>query len=236
MIKSSTYFQERSSSRAVLSQREALTKMNDLILLLSESLKDMDNASGSAGGKSIKNKKHKPKKDEESLSEMRSAQESMKNQLRDLLNQMKSGDSDEINKQIAKSLMQNEIYQQMIQQMYNSSEIDDGISKLLREVKDLMEKNHSDLANKKLSIQTVMRQQNIVSKLLQAESAENERETEEKRIATTGKNINRNKTEIPIEDIKFEKNIDFLKQDNLRLNSFYKVIFDKYINGVSKNE
>ena len=236
MIKSSTYFQERSSSRAVLSQREALTKMNDLILLLSESLKDMDNASGSAGGKSIKNKKHKPKKDEESLSEMRSAQESMKNQLRDLLNQMKSGDSEEINKQIAKSLMQNEIYQQMIQQMYNNSEIDDGISKLLREVKELMEKNHSDLANKKLSIQTVMRQQNIVSKLLQAESAENERETEEKRIATTGKNINRNKTEIPIEDIKFEKNIDFLKQDNLRLNSFYKVIFDKYINGVSNNE
>ena len=51
-----------------------------------------------------------------------------------------------------------------------------------------------------------------------------------------GKNINRNKTEIPIEDIKFEKNIDFLKQDNLRLNSFYKVIFDKYINGVSNNE
>ena len=236
MIKSSTYFQERSSTKAVLSQREALTNMNDLILLLSESLKNMENASGASGGKPVKNRKQKPKKDEESLSEMRSAQETMKNQLRDLLNQMKSGDSEQINQQIAKSLMQNEIYQQMLQQMYNNSEINDGISKLLREAKELMEKNHSDLANKKLSIQTVMRQQNIVTKLLQAENAESERDTEEKRIATTGKNINRNKTEIPIEDIKFEKNIEFLKQNNLRLNSYYKVIFDKYINGISNNE
>ena len=233
MMKSSTYFQERSSSKAVLSQHEALSKMNDLILILSESLKNIENATAGASGKPMKNRKQKPKKDEDSLSEMRSAQESMKDQLRELLNQMKSGDSEEINKQIAKSLMQNEIYQQMIQQMYNSSEIDDGISKILREVKELMEINHSDLANKKLSIQTVMRQQNIVTKLLQAENAENEKETEEKRIATTGKNINRNKTEIPIEDINFEKNIELLKQDNLRLNSFYKVIFDKYINGIN---
>ena len=233
MMKASTYFQERSSSKAVLSQHDALSKMNDLILILSESLKNIENATAGAGGKPMKNRKQKPKKDEDSLSEMRSAQESMKDQLRELLNQMKSGDSEEINKQIAKSLMQNEIYQQMIQQMYNSSEIDDGISKILREVKELMEKNHSDLANKKLSIQTVMRQQNIVTKLLQAENAENEKETEEKRIATTGKNINRNKTEIPIEDINFEKNIELLKQDNLRLNSFYKVIFDKYINGIN---
>lgn len=233
MIKASSYFQEKSSSRAILSQREALSKMNDLILILSESLKDIDNAASDSGGAPMKNRKHKPKKQDDSISEMRSAQESMKEQLRELLNQMKSGDSEEINKQIAKSLMQNEIYQQMIQQMYNSSEIDDGISKLLREVKALMEKNHSDLANKKLSIQTVMRQQNIINKLLQAENSDNERDTEETRIASAGKNINRNKTEIPIEDIKFEKNIDFLKQDNIRLSSFYKVIFDKYINGIN---
>lgn len=234
MIKASTYFQERSSSRGTLCQRDALSQMNDLILILSESLKNMDNASASgASGKQIKNRKQKPKKNEDSLSEMRSAQESMKDQLRELLNQMKSGDSEQINKQIAKSLMQNEIYQQMIQKMSNNSEIDDGMSKLLREVKELMEKNHSDLANKKLSIQTVMRQQNIVTKLLQAENAENERETEDKRIATTGKNISRNKTDNSIEDIKFDKNIEFLKQDNLRLNSVYKVIFDKYINGIN---
>jgi hypothetical protein len=209
--------------------------MNDLILLLSESLKNIDNASGS-GGKPMKSRKQKPKKDDNSLSEMRSAQESLKEQMRDLLNQMKSGDSQKINQQIAKSLMQNEIYQQMLQQMYNSSEIDDGIAKLLREVKEMMEKNHSDLANKKISIQTVMRQQSIVTKLLEAENAENERDKDDKRIATTGKNINRNKTEISTEDIKFEKNIDFLKQTDLRLNSYYKAIFDKYINGIKSDE
>lgn len=235
LINSSVQFQEKSISKAKITQRKALSDMNDLILILSESLKNIDNAA-SSGGKSSKNKKRKPQNQENSLSEMRSAQETLKNQMRDILNQMKSGNSDLMKKQIAKSLMENEIYQQMLRQMQNSFDIDEKTSKLLNEVKELMEKNHSDLANNKLSIQTVMRQQNIVTKLLQAENTENERDTEEKRIATTGKNINRNKTDISIEDIKFEKNIEFLKQNNIRLNSYYKVIFDKYLNGIKSNE
>ena len=96
--------------------------------------------------------------------------------MKNLLNQMKSGDSNISNQEYTKSLIQNEIYQQMLQQMMMRSDIDGKTSKLLQEVKSLMEKNHSDLANKNLSIQTVMRQQNIVTKLLDAENAENERD------------------------------------------------------------
>ena len=96
-----------------------------------------------------------------------------------------------------------------------------------------MEKTHSDLANKKLSIQTVMRQQNIVNKLLEAENAETEREKDDKREAITAKNIHGNRHENLQEDITFEKNMDVLKQTNLRLNSFYKSKFDEYLNSVN---
>ena len=233
MEKSCLMLQERNTSKAARSQREALKNANDMILILSESLKNIENNSNGAGGKPMKKRKQKPSDSKEQLSEMRNAQEQLKNQMRDLLNQMKSGDQGKNNSEIVKSLIQNELYQQMLNEIMYNSDIDSQTAKILQEVKNLMEKTHSDLSNKKLSIQTVMRQQNIVNKLLEAENAETEREQDERREAITGKNISRNKHEIWKEDITFEKNIDVLKQTNLRLNSFYKSKFEEYLNSVN---
>ena len=235
MMESCVQLQERNTSKANRSQHEALKNANDLILILSESLKNIENSSSGAGGKTSKKRKQKPKQQQDSqqLSEMRSAQESMKNQLRDLLNQMKSGESAETNKELAKMLMQNEIYQQMLEQMMRNADIDGQTAKLLQEAKKLMEKTHSEFANKKLSIQTVMRQQNIVTKLLEAENAEAERDTDNNRESTTAKNIDGKTPKNWQEDITFEKNMDVLKQTNLKLNSFYKAKYEEYLNSVN---
>lgn len=233
MMKAVTHMQNNSSYKSIQSQRSALKNVNDLILLLSESLKNVESGSGAGQKSSIKNKKQKPGKQDNSMSDMRKAQESIKNQMKDLLNKMKSGDSKSINAEMAKSLMQNEIYQQMLNQMMYNADIDSRTSKLLQEVRQLMEKNHNDLANKKLSVQTVLRQQNIVTKLLEAENAENEKDKDERRESTTAKNINRNSTENSEEETIFEKNIDFLQQNELKLNSFYKSKFEEYLNSIN---
>lgn len=231
MINSCNYLQNQETYKANRSQHDALTKMNDLILLLSESLKNVESSSSSGNGK--KTKKQKPKNDSQSISEMRNVQESIKNQMKNLLNKMKSGDSNISNQEYTKSLIQNEIYQQMLQQMMMSSDIDGKTSKLLQEVKSLMEKNHSDLANKNLSIQTVMRQQNIVTKLLDAENAENERDEDKIRESRIAKNISTNTPKNLQEDITFGKNIEFLQKNTLRLNSFFKTKFEEYLNSVN---
>ena len=233
MEKSCLMLQERNTSRASRSQREVLKNTNDMILILSESLKNIENSSSGNSGQQMKRRKQKPKDRQQELSEMRNAQEQLKNQMRDLLNQMKNGNQDKNNSELVKSLIQNEIYQQMLEQMMYNSDIDSQTAKLLQEVKNLMEKTHSDLANKKLSIQTVMRQQSIVNKLLEAENAETERELDDKREAITAKNISGNRNENWQEDITFEKNMDVLKQTNLKLNSFYKSKFDEYLNSVN---
>lgn len=233
MIKSCQQLQNQESYNANRSQHDALKLTNDLILLLSESLKNIDSNSGSSSGKGIKNKKQKPRKDENSLSDMRNAQESVKNQMKNLLNQMKSGNSQKMNQELAKSLIQNEIYQQMLQQMMMSSDIDGKTAKLLQEVKNLMEKNHTDLANKQLSVQTVLRQQNIVTKLLDAENAENERDKDERRESNVAKNIRPNTPKNLEEDITFGKNIEFLQKNSLKLNSFFKTKFEEYLNSVN---
>ena len=233
MTKACLQLQERNAGAASRNQRESLKNANDLILILSESLKNIDNASGGVGGKSSKRKK-KPSEQKQSLSDMRGAQESLKNQMRDLLNQMKNGNTEKNNRDLVKALMQNEIYQQMLEQMMYNADIDSQTAKLLKEVKQLMEKTHSELSNKKLSIQTVMRQQSIVTKLLEAENAEAERDKDDKRESTLGKNITRKTPENWQEDITFEKNIEFLKRTDLRLNSFYKTKFEEYLNDVNK--
>lgn len=233
MTKACLQLQERNTSVASRSQRESLKNANDLILILSESLEDIDNAAAGAAGKPSKRKK-KPSDQKQSLSDMRGAQESLKNQMRDLLNQMKNGNTEKNNRDLVKTLMQNEIYQQMLEQMMYNADIDSQTAKLLQEVKQLMEKTHTELSNKKLSIQTVMRQQNIVTKLLEAENAEAERDKDDKRESTLGKNITRKTPENWQEDITFEKNIEFLKQTDLRLNSFYKTKFEEYLNVVNK--
>ena len=233
MEKSCLLLQERNSSKALRSQRESLKNANDMILLLSESLKNIENNSSGSGGKTIKKRKQKPTDQKQSLSEMRNAQEQLKNQMRDLLNQMKNNSQGQNDGELVKSLIQNEIYQQMLEQMMYNSDIDSQTAKLLKEVKNLMEKTHTELSNKKLSIQTVLRQQSIVNKLLEAENAETERELDDKRESVTAKNINGNRHENLQEDITFEKNIDILKQTNLRLNSFYKSKFEDYLNSVN---
>ncbi len=233
MMKSCLQLQERNEYKANQNQRESLKNSNDLILILSESLKNIDNAASGSGGKPSKRKK-KPSEQKQSLSDMRGAQESLKNQMRDLLNQMKNGDTGKTNRELVKTLMQNEIYQQMLEQMMYNADIDSQTAKLLKEVKQLMEKTHNEISNKKLSIQTVMRQQSIVTKLLEAENAELERDKEEKRESTSGKNITRKIHENWQEDITFEKNIDVLKQTDLRLNSFYKTKFEEYLDDVNK--
>lgn len=232
MINSCELLQDQQFSKANKNQRDALKQANDLILLLSESLKNIDQNSSSSG-MSIKNKKQKRKNENKSLSDLRNAQESIKNQMKNLLNQMKSENSQNLSKEFAKSLMQNEIYQQMLNQIMMNNDTDGKTAKMLQEVKKLMEKNHTDLANKKLTIQTVMRQQNIVSKLLDAENSENERDKDEIRESRIAKNIRPNTPKNLEEDITFGKNIEFLQKNTLRLNSFFKTKFEEYINSVN---
>lgn len=222
--------QEQNSYKAKKNQREALKQTNDMILLLSESLKDINNAASAGSGSGKKKKQKKQQETKQSLSDMRKMQESLKNQMKDLLNQMKNENGKQINNELAKSLMQNEIYQQMLQQMMYNSDIDDKTAKILQEIEKLMQANHRDLANNRLSAQTMLRQQKILTKLLEAENAENEREENNKRESVAAKNINKKSPDNLSEDFNFDKNVDLLNKSNLRLNSFYKKKYEEYIN------
>jgi membrane carboxypeptidase/penicillin-binding protein PbpC len=75
----------------------------------------------------------------------------------------------------------------MMQQMDAKQKEGLGGNKMLEEMKQMMEQTEKELFNKKLTNEMLMRQQDILTRLLESEKAERKQEQEEKREAEQAK-------------------------------------------------
>ncbi len=217
-------------------QRNALEYTNDLILLLTESLKNMDNMQGSGSGNS-KPKKRNKSKGEPSLGDMRKSQENMKNQLQQMLEQMKDGKGNNTqskNEKLGKMLAQQEIFQNMLNKMQSGSGVGQETSKKLNEIKQMLEQNKRDLVNSNLNKNTINRQQQIITRLLEAEKAEIERDKDDKRESKNVYNYKKSNPKNLFDDIDENVNFnDLLYKNNLHLQPFYINKFHDYLKKIN---
>ena len=97
-----------------------------------------------------------------------------------------------------------------------------------------MEETELDLVNKKITQETINRQKDIESRLLEFENAMRERELDDKRKAETGREYE-NKTPKAFEDYfkAKEKEIELLKTVPPKLNPYYKKEVNDYFNRIS---
>ncbi len=218
-------------TKARTAQQLVMTSANDLALLLDEAIKAMQEQMANA--KPGNQQCEKPGQGKPSLSNMRMNQEAMKQQLEQMLEQMKNGQgekSKQMSKQMAEMLAQQELFNQMMQQLENGTTLSPEAQQKLNEVKQLLEQNKNDLIERKMNANTLMRQQQIVTRLLEAENAENKRETEKKREAEQAKNP---KISNPEAIFKYNrKNNSFnenLKLSNLNLYNFYRNKYKEYL-------
>ncbi len=224
---------DKKINAANLKQRYLMESANDLILLLSESLKNMDNASGQGGGSS--KSKNRAKQSKPSLSEMRKSQESLKEELEQLIKKMKEGgssgsDGKKFNEKLGKSLAEQEILQQMINQLENNNSIERDVAKQLNEIKNLIEQNKRDFVNRRVDRNTLNRQKEIVTRLLESEKAEMQRETDDKRKSEEALKYEiSNPRKIFDEDERNENFNDILNKNSLKLNYFYKNKYQEYL-------
>lgn len=192
--------QNRSIAMAGSKQQYVMTSVNNLALLLSEALKNMEqNMSMMASGKSGKSNP-KPGQGKSSMKSMRQMQEKLNQQMEQLRKGMqpkpdakgqqgKSGSS-QMSEQLARMAAQQEALRKMLQEygdeLKKTGDVNQqGIQKMLQE----MEKTESELVNKILNKQTMERQQEILTRLLESEKAEIKREQEEKRESNEGKEL-----------------------------------------------
>ena len=99
----------------------------------------------------------------------------------------------------------------------------------------LMEENETDIVNKRITQETINRQQEILTRLLESEKAEKEREWDDKRESKEG-NKNRNKNPELYFDYTQEKQqeVDLIKTTPPNLNGFYKKKVTEYFQNISQ--
>ena len=103
----------------------------------------------------------------------------------------KIGERNSLSSEFARMAAKQEQIRRMMQEYgQRMKEESGGNSRLSKEIDDIMrqmEQTETDLVNKTITRQTIQRQQQILTRLLQHEKAELEREKEDRRQSTEGK-------------------------------------------------
>lgn len=188
-------------------QQYAMTSLNNLSLMLAESLDKMQQNMKS-NSKSKPNSKGKPKSQcnnpgnsgKKNPQNMRELQEALNKEMerlkKDLESQKKGqsggkpkiGENAQINEELARMAAQQEMIRKMMQQYSEELKQEGGqstgeLDNLMRQ----MEQTETDIVNKVINQQTINRQNNILTRMLQHEKAQKKQEQEERRESNEGK-------------------------------------------------
>jgi hypothetical protein len=227
-------------SEALSRQQFAMTSINNLALMLNESLQQMQDAAskpnnGPPGSKSCK----KPGSGKPSASSLRKMQEQLNQQIQKLKGEMEKngnkpnkqgqGGTGGMSQELAKMAAQQEAIRKEIQKMANELNKDGKGGSGMNKITEKMEETETDLVNKMISQETIMRQQEILTRLLESEKAEKEREMDQKRQSNEAKNENFSNPDDFFEYNRAkQKETELLKTVSPSLTPFFKTKVNQY--------
>ncbi|SFC55645.1 protein of unknown function [Flexibacter flexilis DSM 6793] len=228
---------QRRQGVAAGKQQLAMTSMNNLALLLNDVLKQMqEQMAQSKPGSGKGKKKGKQKGGAGGMSEL---QKQLNQRIEGLKKSGKSGR--ELSEELAKLASEQEALRKALQEMEKMSgggenggeggEKEGGqkAGNKLSELKKEMEKTEQDLVNKRITQETINRQREILTRLLEAENAMRQREQDPKRESRTGKELTR---QIPPSFEQYlkqkEKQVELLKTISPAVTPFYKQETNRY--------
>lgn len=223
--------------RAVERQQFAMTSLNNLALLLAEALDQMkDQQDQQKSGKGQKCNKPKPGKGGQSMKQIQQRQQSLNQQLKKMKEDMEKGQQQQgkrnsMNEQFARMAAEQEAIRralgQYMQELQKQGLKDAGqLSELMKQ----MEKTEEELVNKIISNNTLKRQEDIRTRLLESEKAEREREEEERRESKEVKNQIYSNPSLFLEYKRLtEKEQEMLRYTTPVLQNFYKNKVNEYL-------
>ena len=186
---------DRRTAEATRNQQYAMTSMNNLALLLSEALDQLQNMQK-------KGKSGKGKGKQQSISQLAKMQQQLNQNMQKAREQLQqqgqqgnqgksqNGNNGKISEQLAKLARQQQQIREALQQI-NREENKDGTGGLgnLDKISKEMEQTERDLVNRRITEDAIKRQQQIQTRLLEAEKAEQEREQDQQRESKAGKDV-----------------------------------------------
>lgn len=217
----------REDNKAVGYQQQAMEHTNNLALLLDDIIQQMQMQMQSSGSQSSNDQEASP-------SEM---QKALNQKTKELSEGQKSGR--QFSEELAKLAAEQGRLRRLTEEMKKNTERGEaGGSSGLDGVMEEMEKIEEELVNKRLNNKLIERQQKIVTKLLEAEKAKNQKEEDNERKAETASTNYSKKKAKAIEEYiaNRKKEIEKLNKTPPSLSPYYKEAVIKYYNRIKTED
>lgn len=251
MNKSLKHLGDRNSALAASDQQFAMTSINNLALILDEALQQMQQQMQKGGGSCSKpgGKGQKP-----SAAQMKKMQEQLNKQMQKMKDGISQGEKPGnkpgkkpgdkpgsgqggMSKELAEMAAKQAAIRQELKRMQES--LEEGGDKAggsgLKKLTDMMEQTETDIVNKNITQETLRRQQDILTRLLESEKAEREREKDDKRESKSGRDAaNRNPEEFFEYNRQKEKEVELLKTLPPSFVPFYKNKTTNYFENIKQ--
>lgn len=235
--------EERRISPAIDHQQRTMKNVNDLALMLSETLNQMQQQMASMmmsmqksqqPGQQSSQQGQEPKdrisKGQQKLNEdMRKASEQMRRQ-------REGGEGGSAKEFAEMARRQAELRKALEEKQKELRQSGQGDPKI-QEILEKMDQIEKDLVNKKLTNELLQRQQDIISRLLEFENAERQQEFEEKRKSETARQVPPIRPQALEEYLrKREAEVEQYKTVSPNLKPYFKSLVEEYLKKLSETE
>jgi len=229
--------EERRKPQAANHQQRTMKNTNDLALMLSEVMNQMQQQmSGMMAGSQMCNKPGGKgsggKKPKDKISQ---GQQSINEQMKQMKKRMQQGMGSPSSKEFAKMAARQAALRKALKEKQQEMREKGQGSKELQDIIDGMDKVEEDLVNKRLTNEMMLRQQDILTRLLEHEKAERQREYDQQRKA---EQASQNERRMPpsLEEYikKREAEIDMYKSVSPALKPYYKFLVEEYFKSLKE--
>ncbi len=223
---------ERNQSQSSVASRQALGGINDLSFMIANLLEQLQNSQNGGGGGGMSMQQMM-----DQLGETGEQQQRLNQMMQDIINDMQgerlTKDRMERLNQIAKQ--QNEIRKQLQQLQQQGEMAGDKIGSELQRMIEDMEDTINDLRGGSTDPTLIKRQQNILSRLLQAEKALQERDEEDKREGSAAEKYQRTSPpELTLKELEKEIQKRLTDPNFTQYSPDYQRLIERYFELLSK--
>jgi len=220
---------DRRTPEAGRNQQYAMTSMNNLALMLNEALEQLQNAKKNSKGGGGKSK-------QPSLSQLNKMQQQLNQNMQKMRDQLqKQGNMSQsqrsgTSEQLAKMAREQQMIREALDKI-NQQSNKDGTGRVgnLDKISKEMEQTENDIVNRRVTDDLLKRQQQIQSRLLEAEKAERQQEQDQQRESNAGKDLPPGYIKALQDYQKLnEKQTEQIKTVSPALNLYYKLKIKSY--------
>ncbi|MBP7821273.1 MAG: DUF4175 domain-containing protein [Saprospiraceae bacterium] len=236
--------EERQIPVALSEQQRTMKGANDLALMLSESMQKMQQQlSGMKPGNQMCDKPGgnnpkpggKPKPGAVPMDKIGEGQQKLNKDLESMKQQSDKNGKSASSKEFAQMAAQQAALRKALRELDEAQKKRGQGSKEVQQILDQMDKIETDLVNKRLTNETLKRQQDILTRLLEADKSMREREYENKRKADAAREQPVRRPPALEEYLKRRQSeLEIFKTSNPDLKDYYKKLVDSYYNALKK--